>query len=280
MDLLVAINNCTEDELNLIIDNALTEIIKNTENGKRLGFQDGGLATDKIPAYKGFISFDSRIRYSNGSMYSYSMKSTDYFYEFAKFIKKNNVKTTNHLVKIVENFINYYFGKPIGKDLRDIYFDKFVLQTKTDEEMFDRIEKFCIGDMKYKNIAMCTERSAIAQNLLSLFGIEIYYCMGCMKHDGKEESHCFNIARARDKYILLDYSMPVAVVKDNKIYDYAPFKAYIELDEIEDVLLNSYNKNYEDYEYVNFDGQLKKFSNGDHRIYQVGKMLFQNSIKR
>lgn len=277
MDLLTVINNCTEEKLNLIIDKALEEIIKNSEKSKRLGFKDGGLAIDKIPAHKGFISLDSRVRYSNGSIYTYSMKTKDYFYEFAKFIKNNNVKTMNHLVKVVENFINYYFGEPTGKDVRDRYFDGFVLQTKTDEEMFNTIERFSLGDMKGKNIAMCTERAAIAQNLLSLFGLEIYYCMGCIKHDNKEEPHCFNIARGRDKYILLDYSMPVSVVKDNTVYDYAPFQGHIELDELEDVLLNDHNKNYEEYEYVNTDSKLKKTLNGNNRAYQVGKLRFERN---
>lgn len=107
-------------------------------------------------------------------MNSYSMKTNDYFFEFAKYIKKKNVKTKSHLVKIIENFINNY----CGVDMRDSYFGRIAFQTTTtDEEYFEKIKNLEIGDLKGKNIAMCTERSAIAQNLLSLFDIETYYCM-------------------------------------------------------------------------------------------------------
>lgn len=279
MNLLNDINNCTEEELNIIIDNALKEITNNIEKEKRLGFSDGGLSINIIPAHKGFISFDSKIKYSNGSIYTYSMGTNDYFYEFAKFVKNSKITTISQLVKIIEDFINYYFGKPSVMDLRDSYFDKFALQTETDEEMFDMIDGFSIGDMKNKNIAMCTERAAIAQNLLSLFGIEIYYCMGCIEHDGKEESHCFNIARAKERYILLDYSMPVSVFKNGNACDFVPFQAYVELNEIEDVLLNGLNKKYEDYEYVNKDKKIFKVPNGNTRTYQVGKMMFEKNKK-
>ena len=201
----------------------------------------------------------------------------DYFYDFAKYIKHNNITTTADLVKFVENFINYYFGKPNGIDNRDNYFNNLTLDTKTDEEYFDAINNFSIGDLKGKNLAMCTERSAIAQNLLSLFGLEVYYCMGCVEHNGEQEPHCFNIARGREKYILLDYSLPVSIYKNNVAYDYVPFQAHIELDELEDVLENGLNKNYDGYEFINIADRIKKIPNDDYRIYQVGKMHFEKN---
>lgn len=271
MDLLEKINNCTEEELTSIIDEALKNVIEKSEKKERLGFVDGGLATSKIPSHKGFISPDSRIKYSNFSMNMYSMKTTDYIYDFAKYVKKNKISNKGTLVKFVENFINEYFGISNGIDMRDTYFDQIAFQTTTtDDEYFQKLENLEIGDLKGKNIAMCTERAALAQNLLSLFGFDIYYCMGCVNNDGKEESHCFNIARAKDSFKLLDYSMPVPIFENGRAIDYAPFQGSIELEELENVLVNGINKDFPTYEYVKTLEGIKKVPTGKVRTYNVG----------
>lgn len=276
MDLLEKINNCTEEELTSIIDIALQNAINNADKKERLGFADGGLATTKIPSHKGFISPESRIKYSNFSMNMYSMKTTDYIYDFAKYVKKNNINNRGTLVKYVENFINSYFGISNGTDMRDTYFDQIAFQTTTtDDEYFEKLENLEIGDLKGKNVAMCTERAALAQNLLSLFGFDVYYCMGCVSNNGKEESHCFNIARAKDTFMLLDYSIPVPVFENGRAIDYAPFQGSIGLDELEDVLVNGFNKDFPSYEFIKTPQGIKKVATGESRTYNVGNMTFE-----
>lgn len=278
MDLLERINNCTEEELTSIIDGALQNAIDNADKKERLGFTDGGLATAKIPSHKGFISPESRIKYSNLSMNMYSMKTTDYIYDFAKYVKKNNINNRGTLVKYVENFINGYFGISNGTDMRDTYFDQIAFQTTTtDDEYFEKLENLEIGDLKGKNVAMCTERAALAQNLLSLFGFDVYYCMGCVSNNGKEESHCFNIARAKDTFMLLDYSLPVSVFENRRAVDYAPFQGSIGLDELEDVLVNGFNKDFPSYEFIKTPQGIKKVATGESRIYNVGNMTFEQT---
>lgn len=105
----------------------------------------------------------------------YSMKTTDYIYDFAEYVKKSKISNKGTLVKFIENFINGYFGISNGVDMRDTYFDQIAFQTTTtDDEYFEKLENLEIGDLKGKNVAMCTERAAIAQNLLSLFGFDVY----------------------------------------------------------------------------------------------------------
>lgn len=278
MDLLERINMCTDEELTSIIDDELQVAIDSAEKMDRLGFPDGALATSKISAHKGFISPESRIKYSNGSMYLYSMKTNDYIYDFAKYVKKNKINNKGTLVKFVENFINSYFGISNGIDMRDTYFDRIAFQTTTtDDEYFEKLNNLEIGDLKGKNIAMCTERAALAQNLLSLFGFEIYYCMGCVNNNGNEESHCFNIARAKDSFILLDYSLPVSVFENGRAIDYAPFQGSISIDELEDVLLNGINKDFPSYEYIKTPQGIKKVAINELRTYNVGNMTFEKS---
>ena len=278
MDLLERINNCSDDELTSIIDAALQSAINNSDRKERLGFTDGGAATAKIPSHKGFIPPDSRIKYSNLSMNMYSMKTTDYIYEFANYVKRNKISNKGTLVKYIENFINGYFGISNGTDMRDAYFDQIAFQTTTtDDEYFEKLENLEIGDLKGKNIAMCTERAAIAQNLLSLFGFDTYYCMGCVSNNGREESHCFNIARAKDTFMLLDYSLPVPVFENGRAIDYAPFQGSIGLDELEDVLVNGLNKDFPSYEYIRTPQGIKRVATGELRTYNVGSMTFEQT---
>lgn len=278
MDLLERVNNCTtEEELKEIINIALQNKIENAGKKERLGFT-GGLPTTKIPSHKGFIAPDTRIKYCNTSMITYSMRTTDYIYEFAKYVKKNKINTRGTLVKYIENFINAYFGISNGIDMRNEYFDEITFQTTiTDDEYFEKLENLEIGDLKGQNIAMCSERAALAQNLLSLFDFEVYYCIGCVSNNGKEEPHCFNIARAKNSFMLLDYSIPVPVFKNGRVVDYAPFQGSIGLDEIIEVLENGINKEMPSYEYVITMQGIKKVEAATSRIYNVGNIIFDQT---
>lgn len=276
MDLLEKIYNSTDEELTFVIDDAIKKAIENADKKERLGFFDGASATSKITAHKGFISPDTRIKYSNASMNSYSMKTTDYIYDFVKYVKKNKINDRGTLVKFVENYINHYFGVSDGIDMRDAYFNQIAFQTtETDDEYFEKLENLEIGDLKGKNIAMCTERAALAQNLLSLFGFEIYYCMGCINNNGQEEAHCFNIARAKDSFKLLDYSLPVSICENAQVVDYAPFQEKINLDEIEDGLFNGISKDFSSYKYIKTPQGIKKENINELRTYSVGHLFFE-----
>ena len=275
-DLITKIHSCKEEELNKIID---LELEKNIQNSKKQEFLGFGENMSKLTIHNGFINPATKIRYSNGTMNSYSMKTTDYFYEFAKYIKNNKINTKGQIVKTVENFINCYFGiNKLEGDFRDNYFDQFTNTTTTDEEYFNVIDSFEIGNLKGKGIAMCTEKAAVAQNLLSLFGFETYFCMGCVSYDNKEEPHCFNIAKAKESYILLDYSMPVSIFKNNIAIDYAPFQGEINNTEIQEFLNGNFDKLYNQYEYiVNEEVRKKIIIPNDERKYIVGSFSFDKS---
>ena len=88
MDLLTLINNCSEEEIDSIVDTALKRAIETSEEGKTLGFDENMSSLSKFDIHKGFIHPDTRIKYSNRAVYSYSMKTTDYIYGFARNVKK------------------------------------------------------------------------------------------------------------------------------------------------------------------------------------------------
>ena len=270
MDLLEKIQNCSETKIDQIISEAIKQAEDNCQKEEMLGFCSN---VQKNISHKGFISLTTQIRFSNYTMNSYSMKTTDYFYDFARYIKKRNITNKGNLIKIIENYINIYFGINTKEgDFRDDYFDQIAFQsTTTDEEYFAKLATIELGNLKGKNIAMCTERAAMAQNLLSLFGIDSYYCMGCVNNAGHEEPHCFNIAKAKDCYRLLDYSIPCPIIKNNVVIDYAPFQGNIEFDNLEDVMQNNLVNSFDNYEYVILPEGIKKIPTGDKRAYVVGE---------
>ena len=114
---------------------------------------------------------------------------------------------------------------------------------------------------------MCTERSAVAQQILSLFGIDTYYCMGCVEKNGKQEAHCFNVTKGKDGYILLDYSIPAAKFNENgQLTGYNPFLGRMSDSDFEEFKNNKSIKSFDDYRQVN-----GKVEVTGKRSYVVGK---------
>ena len=176
MELLERILNCSSDEE---ADLIITEEIKTANDSNTKVETLGFLNYEKsYNLFKGFISLDTRIKYANMNMETYGMSTTDFFYDFAHFVRKYNINNKGSMIHNLEYFINSYFGFP-GKGDRETIFNDIAWQTTTtDEEYFAALENNKLGDLKGKGAAQCTERSAIAQQILSLFGTEIYYCMG------------------------------------------------------------------------------------------------------
>lgn len=265
MDLLKRILDCSEEEIDLIIENVIKELDINSIKIDRLGFLDYGKSNS---VFKGFIPLKTRIKYANYNIEDYGMESTDFIYEFAHFIKKHNINNKASLIYNLEYFINSYFGFP-GKSSRETIFNDIAWKTtKSDEEYFDALSNNKIGDLKGTGSAQCTERSALAEQILSAFGIETYYCMGCVDLDDRQEGHCFNIVKRKNDYALLDYSIPVTSYNsEGKIIAYYPFIGILSNEEFLDFINNGTIKSFDDY-YMNGREKQKKDS---QRLYVVGK---------
>ena len=196
------------------------------------------------------------------------MESTDFIYEFVHFIKKYNINKKASLIHNLEYFVNSYFGFP-GKIDRETIFNDIAWQTiTTDEEYFKALENNKLGDLKGKGAAQCTERGALVQQVLSIFGTESYYCMGCVDLGDRQEGHCFNIVKRKNDYALLDYSVPIVSYKeDGSVRAYYPFVGTLTNEEFLDFVNNGVIKSFDDY-YMN-GRQYEKA--GTKRMYVVGK---------
>lgn len=265
MDLLSKILECkTDEEADIIINEELEKVQKDIAPIEQLGFLD---YEKSVSCYKGFIPLKTRIKYENINMETYSMESTDFFYEFAHFIRKYNINNKASLILNMECFINQYFDFPGKNDRETIFNDIAWNSSTTDDEYFEALDNNKLGDLKGKGAAECTERGALAQQLLSLFGTEAYYCMGCVDLDDRQEAHCFNIIRRKNDYALLDYSIPVCLYnEDGSLSAYYPFVGELTCEEFIDFINNGSLKKFEDYQYV----ANKKQSLDSSRNYVVG----------
>jgi len=265
MGLLQRILECEEEDVDSIVEAAINEADKNAVQIKRLGFLENNKSNS---VFKGFIPLKTRIKYSNFSMEDYGMESTDFIYEFAHFIRKYNINSKTALVHYLECFINIYFGYS-GKINRETIFNEIAWQTTTtDEEYFKALENNKIGDLKGKGAAECTERAALAQQILSLFELETYYCMGCVDLGDRQEGHCFNIVKRKNDYALLDYSLPTALYNNEGIIrSYYPFIGELSNAEFLNFIDNNNIKSF-DYYFYKSDG--KKELTQTERRYVVG----------
>lgn len=270
MNLLEQILNCRSDEeADIIITEAIKKMDSSAQPIEQLGFSNNRKI---VSSYKGFISFKTRIKYALANLETYSMASTDYFYDFAHFIRKYEIHNKNLLVYSIEYFMNQYFGYP-GKMNRETIFNEIAWKsTTTDEEYFEALQNNKLGDLKGKGAAECSERGALAQQLLSLFGTEAYYCVGCIDLGDRQEGHCFNVVKMKEGYALLDYSVPVtSYKKDGSISAYYPFVGLLSEKEFLDFINNGSLKSFENYQYVEKERQMINSS----RTYVVGSYTIE-----
>lgn len=275
MDLLERILKCEDNEVETIMDEAIKNANENATNVEQLGLTTGSWNTKLYPPFKGFIPLNTRIKYSSISLETYGMQTTDFFYDFARFIRKNKIGKKFSLVNCLTTFLFSYFGYPNQGDREYIFQVKATEGTTTDEEYFQALENNKIGDLKGMGAAECTEFGAVAQQLLNLFSIDTYYCMGCMDADGRQEGHCFNIAKTTNGYMLIDTAASVETYNQNqKMRLRYPFLAELTNEEFQEFINNGIVKTFDDYDYDFENGKLEKVVNGS-RSYVVGSYAIE-----
>ena len=76
--------------------------------------------------------------------------------------------------------------------------------------------------MKGKENAFCTERAAVAQNLLVFLGYDSSFVSGVCIIDGKTEDLSFNVIKTKEGGAIYDPANPVEVKKDDGSEFFAP----------------------------------------------------------
>ncbi len=271
--------NAKEEDIDELVKNKINDLNSNADKIEKLGFTD---YINSNPVYKGFIPLNTRIRYSNYGMEDYSMKTTDFIYEFIHYIKKYNLGNKFQIIYFLEYFINSYFGLPGNISREAIFNDIAWKTTTTDDEYFEALEKNEIGMLKNKGAAQCTERSAIAEQILSILDFEVFYCMGCVDlGNNQQEPHCFNIVKRKNDYTIVDYSCPIREYnEDNSTDSFYPFIAIISNDEFIDFLNNGTIKNFPNYRYEIKNGKSIRVNEDNNRLYVVGQYKIQKDNQK
>ena len=139
--------------------------------------------------------------------------------DYIKNADPNNVKrgdsvNNNYIMKMVQSTIIKYFGLRGNEKSRNYLYDS---KSDIDDDMLS------ISDFKNNNAAMCVERSAMAQNILSFLGYNPMMIYGYLssKRAAMNEGHAFNCIIREGKGMLMDFTNPIN--KDGRYFKPAQY---------------------------------------------------------
>lgn len=193
--------------------------------------------------HRGYIGSDTKVQFEASMVTmgsSYKLKDTAYLYEAVEHLQ-NHKESINNGIQFfhsIEDFLNSYFGLPDETVNRmDVIYRKADLLDPNidDKGYFQRLNNIDISIFKHEYAAQCSERSAMAQNIMSLFGYGTYYTNGTISVDGRPEYHAYNIvADDVGQKNIVDYSVTSSieyrgtswlVPSQGKILDFNSFQA-------------------------------------------------------
>ena len=162
--------------------------------------------------HRGYISRDTVVSFDGTIGGQYKLRNTEYLYDAVEYLRGNKDRINSHirLFEHLAGFLNSYFGIPdTSKDRWEALNAKTNFSSaKDDDEYWDIINNIDISIFKGECIAQCSERSAMAQNVMALLGYETYYAIGDVSVDGKNEGHAYNIVTTpRGAKSIVDYSV-------------------------------------------------------------------------
>lgn len=249
--------------------------------------------------YNGYITKNSKIVYgmrydfdgnaSNDGDYYY-LDDDSYIYEFSNYIRDIEVHDEYDMLYYILEFLKYYFGtfKEVDREVMN------KLIQKEDGTYFPPIRKHELTDFKRKGNALCSEYATMAQNLMSVFGIESSIVIGNERvknsnpADDTYESHAFNIVEINEpdtnsqRAYLVDFLNSVTCYDEQyNVVEHMPFLAEIEEynDELIHKLINSEIKlEYPDYCLMYFNSSVIKLGFERTRSYYISNRIEQSKV--
>ena len=295
------IHNLTLEDIYKIVKERIQELEKQdeeTHEDNTIGFlvghkpknhviTDDSFGIDMRCFYSGFIRKNSKIvyaiHYNNQGMVTnngnyYYMDSEDYLYEFCDFISKEDVSDIYDLFDYILMFLRDYFGY-FKRQERETMF--CMLQDQNGDYIENVIEHG-ISWFKGKGNAMCSEYASMAQNILSLFGIDSYIVIGYEQTEDNGEYHAYNLISFKDENedevnALIDFANFVKVLDiDFKKVGEAPFIAYLDnLDEdfVKELVFQDKHLIFSDYDYLILGDNLVQIGYDRNRDYYVNSEI-------
>ena len=153
---------------------------------------------------------------------------------------------------------------------------------RNDEWFHYPTKEHVFSDFKGKGIAVCSEYSLVANNILNVFGYDTSYVLGKLEvEDDKRGDHAFNLIEYTKKKtgkkinVIIDFCYPVPVYNhNNEVIDKSPFIGELEVEESK---LNEYLTtedriiSFQDYGYLIFGSSTLKMGYERNRNYNISK---------
>ena len=241
--------------------------LEQNTNVQKLGMTDD---EEIVSVYKGYISSNSPIK-SSKSAEAFYLDNINIYYDFIDQYKVHI--NEDDLLKMFQDLQNYFtdtFGL-VGsqKNRNEVYCEHSIeLQTKrTDNELLS------VHKLTEKGAAMCLERSAILQNILSILGLNSYFIYGklekIMIDNTSFELHSYNIVKiTQDDYLIYDISNPLSLEQNGEKY-YFPAINVISKNELDD-LIDGCNYVFDNKQVENLFDCKATVLNEIKRIYTIG----------
>ena len=228
-----------EDELKSNVSNRILELCNKTKPINITSYLE---LDDCSFTHKGFINLDSKVKCSSDSDLSYSLFAVNYFYMFAKKVYESKVNNKYDLIYLLNEFLDEYFGSERNfLDIRVESLYRVAWEKAFCEESYnEKMNYLNIGNFREGNFATSVERSIMANNLLSFYGFDTYFCMGLIKEKEDVNYHSFNIVKDSDKFLIVDFTNNVVDSKGNN----CPFIGEISNNEINGMLDTDLSKSF------------------------------------
>ncbi len=119
------------------------------------------------------------------SGYYFYVDDDSYVYEFFKYLKGKDIETEFDIIFLAYIFVMNWLNKKRvnfnGREREDI--DRLLI--KDDDFFYRPTKEHSIKDFYFNGSAMCSEISLLAENLMSIFGLDVMYVV--------DKNHVYNI---------------------------------------------------------------------------------------
>lgn len=260
------INSLNDELLRNYIIKRLIELEKNSK------IQNLGMTNDDkiVSVYEGYISSKSPIK-SSKSAEPFYLDNINIYYDFIKQYK--NHINEDDLLKMFQDLQNYFtdtFGLTGSQKKRNEVYCEHSIEL---EMRITNNEQLSVSKLTDKGAAMCLERSAILQNILSILGLKSYFIYGTLEKisfdEITKELHSYNIVKiTEDDYLIFDISNPLSLNHENKKY-YFPAINVINNGQFHD-LIDNCNYVFDNKQVENLFDCEATVLNEIRRIYTIG----------
>ena len=237
--------------------------------------------------WPGFIPEDIKIVYSyKEDTNGYTVNSGGYYYmdnsliyDFALYIKREKIENYLDFLDKMWFFIENYFDKRICPASPGITRDEMLAPLKRDNNWnFEPTIEHSITTFKGMNNALCSEYTAVAQNILAVFGYIPMYFIGSVQTDFASGPHAFNIAIIEKHAFLVDFTVPVSTYDiQGNLVAYSPYLHLIDNFSVERLKEMSDSKEpfeASDYEFWRCNGKDIYHKLDTKRYYMLGDIQF------